>query len=343
MTISKDFIIDTFAALGRELERDEKSGNFRTAIREAVATNGWFTEDGVRSAVEAIRTRMLCDTELRRWLDAYPDLPVNRAKDVGVIMAGNIPLVGFFDLLCVLAAGHRCLYKPSSKDAVMTGYIASVLRRVWPDVPLDLHGGEPLDALIATGSDNTRRILSNMYRGIPSLMRGTRSSAAVLDGDESDEELTALSQDIFSYCGLGCRNVSHLALPRGYDLLKLTASLARHGSPLPKYLNNYRQRRAVLTMAQEPFVDGGFFILRDTTDFPADISEITYHFYDSPKEVDEWLAEHEHELQCVAGKQTPYPRAVAFGQTQRPGLTDYADGADTMLFLASLSHGCLKV
>ena len=327
-----EILIDTFSRLGDELSGFGKTPESRAAIDRAVSHNGWFDQEGTIQAVEAIRTQMLDRAKLERWLAAYPTLPAARPLNVGVIMAGNIPLVGFFDMLCVLTAGHTCFYKPSSKDAALMDYIVSLLR----DAPVYIYTGQPLDAVIATGSDNTRRRFCDMYRSIPALLRGSRASAALLTGSETQADIYSLAHDIFYYCGLGCRNVSHLLLPSGYDVPGLAAALGRHPVPGAKYLNNFRQRAAVLQMQGEEFAKGAFFLLREDEGFPAAISEITYHFYNHPEDATHWLTTHDGEIQCVVGRGVNHPRAVEFGHSQSPALTDYPDGVDVMEFLAQL-------
>lgn len=328
----REKLIDTFVRLGEELTGFGNTSASEAVIAHALARNGWFDRAGIVQAVEAIRTQMLDRAKLEQWLSAYPALPAAQPKNVGVIMAGNIPLVGFFDMLCVLAAGHACYYKPSSKDAALMDYVVSLLG----DAPVYTYIGQPLDAVIATGSDNTRRHFRDMYRRIPALLRGSRASVAVLEGDETCAEIDGLAQDIFSYCGLGCRNVSHLLLPRGYDVAGLAAVLGHHPMPGAKYFNNYRQRAAVLQMQGAEFTNGAFFLLREDDSFPAAISEITYQFYDSSDDTMHWIASHDGEIQCIAERNITYPRAVRFGRSQSPALTDYPDGVDVMEFLAKV-------
>lgn len=336
MNDAREKLIATLARLGDELAGFGHTPETEAVIACAVTRNRWFDRRGIMRAVEAVRTQMLDRVKLDGWLAAYPALPAARPKNVGVIMAGNIPLVGFFDMLCVLAAGHACYWKPSSKDHPLMYCIAGLLQHIRPGIPIYMYIGQPLDAVIATGSDNTRRHFRDRYRGIPALLRGSRASAAMLTGDETRTEIDALARDIFSYCGLGCRNVSHLLLPRGCDLGELAGGLGRHALPDNKYRNNFRQRSAVLRMQGAEFADGIFFMLREDDGFPAAISEITYQFYDRPEEALGWLAAHDSEIQCVVGRNVPHPRAVGFGESQSPRLTDYPDGVDVMAFLSGI-------
>ena len=321
--------VEVFAELGRRLARVTDSD---AAVAEACRANGWFRPAEVCRALRAIAADMLDGERLAEWMAAYPSLPVAEPRNVLVIMAGNIPAVGFSDLLCVCMSGHRCLIKPSSKDRATIEFIVSQLRDIEPSIPIEFYDSQRIDAVIATGSDNTNRYFRARFGAVPSLLRGSRSSVAVLTGDESEEELQGLSEDIFAYSGLGCRNVSLIFTPCG-RLPEIPAPTDVN----PKYANNYRQTRAVAAMHGERFVDLGCAILTEGSEFPAELSRINYLCYDSPEEVDEWLAAHDAELQCVVSRRVElHPRAAGFGRAQHPQLTDYPDAVDVMAFLAKI-------
>lgn len=272
---------------------------------------------------------MLRRDALAEWLAPYP-VPVAEPRRVLVVMAGNIPLVGFFDMLCVLAAGHRCLVKPSAKDTVLMEYVIGLLRGIDPQVPVEFYDGSTSpDAVIATGSDNANRYFRAQYAGIPALLRGNRQSVAVLGGRETPAQLTALADDIWAYSGLGCRSVSLLFLPEGYDLQ------LRMPEVNVKYRNSYRQQKALLTMGGQPFRDLGAAVAVEERAFPAALSRINYSFYKSPAEVGAWLAEHDAGLQCVVSECIACRRRVDFGHAQSPGLTDYPDDRDVIEFLTT--------
>lgn len=275
---------------------------------------------------------MLSRDKLETWLAAYPAVPVAVPRRALVVMAGNIPLVGFFDLLCTVAAGHRCLLKPSAKDAVLTEYIVGLLRNIDASVPVEFYDGtSPVDAVIATGSDNANRYFHARYAGIPSLLRGSRQSAAVLSGDETPEQLAGLADDIWAYSGLGCRSVSLLFLPEGYEPILQMPPV--NG----KYINNYRQTRALLAMQGCPFRDLGAAVAVEQRAFPTALSQISYTHYRTPDEVAGWLAMHDDELQCVVTECLPHSRRAAFGCAQSPALTDYPDDRDVIAWLAALN------
>lgn len=335
----REHLTEVFAELGRRLRDFGDEGQSRHAIERATAANPWFTPESIVASVESIREQMLDGEKLRRWVAAYPapDTP----RSVGLITAGNIPLVGFFDMLCVLISGHRLFLRASSKDSVMMQFMTDKLRDIDPALSIaELADDSPIDAVIATGSDNTNRYFRSRYATIPALLRGSRSSVAVLGGDETAQELEGLASDIFSYSGLGCRNVSHLLVPGGYDFAPLETALRSYGNINPKYINNYRQRAAMLSIQGYAFSQGPFYILREDAGFPAYISEITWHTSEGGL-TESWLREHDPLIQCVVGR-VVHPRQVAFGRSQCPSLTDYPDAVDVMEFLAGIQFGASK-
>ena len=241
-------VIDLFSELGARLRGFGADDVTQAVMEAACRANGWFTPADVRRAVGAIARDMLSREKLEAWLGNSPAVPVAVPRRVLVVMAGNIPLVGFFDLLCTVVSGHRCLLKPSAKDTVLMEYVVGQLRDIDASVPVEFYDGvSPVDAVIATGSDNANRYFRARYAGIPSLLRGSRQSAAVLSGDETPEQLSGLADDIWAYSGLGCRSVSLLFLPEGCEPTLQMPDVN------DKYKNNYRQTRALLTMQGRPF------------------------------------------------------------------------------------------
>lgn len=323
--------IELFAALGRRLRRFGSDEHTRAVIGNACCENGWFSEAEIVRAVGALAEDMLRKEALEAWLAPYP-VPVARPQRVLVVMAGNIPLVGFFDLLCVVASGHRCLVKPSAKDRVLMEFIVQALREIDLEVRAELcDGTEPVDAVIATGGENAVRHFRTRYAGIPALLRGSRQSVAVLSGRETPEQLAGLADDIWAYSGLGCRSVSLLFVPEGCDLrLEMPAVNA-------KYRNNYRQTRALLDMTSEPYRDLGAAVLIEREGFPTALSEICVARYRSPEEVAAWLAAHDEEVQCVVTECLAHNRRAGFGRAQSPALTDYPDERDVIAFLVALN------
>lgn len=342
MRTTTRILSDIFSLLGERLSGFGETPESVVVIEKACEKNPWFTTGDITEAVHAIRDEMLRAELIEPWLNKYK--PDAAAKKVGVIMAGNIPLVGFFDMMCVLASGHACYVKPSSKDTALMVYVISLLKEIWSDietnVPLYYYNDQPIDAVIATGSDNSNRYFKSMFGDIPSVLRGSRYSAAILTGNETKAQLDGLAKDIFMYSGLGCRNVCKLFVPLGYDLSKLVDQLSDYKNINPKYLNNLKQRIAVLAMNDENIYRGGHFILREDDGFPVAISEITYARYASIHSAIKWLKSNDSKIQCVVCdteniEELP-PRAISFGRSQYPGLSDYPDDIDIMDFLSSL-------
>ncbi|HIY68391.1 MAG TPA: aldehyde dehydrogenase [Candidatus Alistipes intestinigallinarum] len=325
--------VTLFSELGERLGSFGEDAASRAVVEAAHAANGWFLPDEIVRSVRTLADGMLRRDRLEAWVAAYPWLQQPHAsRNVLVVMAGNIPLVGFFDLLCVLVGGHRCLVKPSAKDRVLMEYVVEQLRAIDPSVAVAFYEeGMAVDAVIATGSDNANRYFRSHYAGILSLLRGSRQSVAVLSGSETPEQWAALSDDIWAYSGLGCRNVSLLFLPKGVEP---TLEMPRVNG---KYRNNYIQQKALLEMQGTPFVDLGAAVLVEQRAFPNALSRIACTHYDSLEEVAAWLADHDDELQCVVTECLPHSRRAAFGQAQSPSLTDYPDDRDVIAWLATLN------
>lgn len=321
--------VDIFTRLGERLAAFGADEVSKKAIEQAQHENGWFTPDDMKYSVEAIREEMLDAGKLQTWLSRY-DCSRSRHADVAIIMAGNIPLVGFYDLLCVIAAGHKARVKPSNKDRVLMTYIIELLRDIEPEIPVFDYDRGHVDAVIATGSDNANRYFKAEYAGIPSLLRGNRHSVAVLSGHETAKQIEGLKSDIFRYSGLGCRNVSLIFVPRGYDFRLPEAEASA------KYRNNYLQNRAVLTMTGRTFEDHGSCVTVESDEFPTALSQINIVRYDNIGEVEEWLHRHDDELQCVVSETIGHSRRVDFGRAQRPCLDDCPDDKDVMEFLLNL-------
>lgn len=323
--------IELFSALGDQLRNFGNDTRSQLVIERACACNPWFSSGDIRRAVGALADEMLRSDKLTAWLDRYPALPVHTPRHVLVVMAGNIPLVGFFDLLCTLAAGHSCLVKPSAKDTVLMEFVVERLLEMDPTLPVGMYdGSSPVDAVIATGSNNAVRYFQSHYANIPTLLRGSRQSVAVLAGDETPQQLLGLADDIWAYSGLGCRNVSLVFVPDGYKLqLEVPATNI-------KYKNNYIQQRALMTLQRKHFVDLGGALLVEQSDFPNALSCIACSHYHSLDEVSEWLDAHDNEWQCVVSQCVNHSRQVGFGRAQSPGLSDYPDDKDVMLWLANI-------
>ena len=325
--------VEIFSELGARLAEFGSDETSRSVLVRAVATNEWFSVSDIRYAVEAVRSEMLDAKKIETWLSHYPFAGKREPKRVAIIMAGNIPLVGFFDLMCVIANGDIPYVKPSSKDRVLEEYVEKLLCEIEPSIRIGRYvEGGAYDAVIATGGESANLYFRSAFAGVPCLLRGSRHSVAVLSGRESKTEIEALADDIFTYSGLGCRNVSLVFVPKGYKLSLSVRKMCR------AYHNNYLQCRALLTMQGERFSDLGEAVLVPSrAEFPRYLSQINIVEYDDLEAVKFWLAERDEALQCVvSGVEGLHSRRVDIGCAQRPTLFDYADERDTMQFLAEI-------
>jgi hypothetical protein len=314
----------------------DRSAAFEAVAGKAETLNPWFTRDQVRTALDGI-TRLLGKDKLEEWLMRYP-VRKKQPANVGVIMAGNIPMAGFHDLLCVLASGNRISAKLSSSDSLLIPFIAGLFLERMPSLRDRFTIVEKLnkvDAVIATGSNNTSRYFEYYFGSMPHLFRRNRNSAAVITGDENEYDLMLLGRDIFTYFGLGCRNVSKIYVPEGYRFDDFFTQLVSFGDALlrhNKYMNNFDYYRALFLMNQKPFLTNNFLIVTEDPLLASPVSVLHYEFYKGTGDVEAKLEVLKNELQCVTGKN----RAVGLGQAQFPHVDDYADGIDTMEFLMAV-------
>lgn len=320
------------------LKNDEFFETFAALIALSQSHNGWYTPEQVRFSVAAW-AEALTDKNLSEWLSKY-DIKANDPKAVGLILAGNIPLVGFHDFLSVVLSGNRALVKLSSNDQHLLPFLAKYLIAIAPDLQnsIEFTEGklENFDAVIATGSNNTARYFEYYFKDVPSIIRKNRNSVAVLTGNETREELEGLSEDIFRYFGLGCRNVSKLFVPQGYDFAKFFEAMFVQKDVIQyeKYANNYDYNKAVFLMSNFKLLDNGFLTIKQDENYASPISSVFYEFYDNLEDVKTRLANDSDQIQCIVSG--AIENSTPFGKTQKPELWDYADNVDTMRFLSSL-------
>ena len=344
--------LDAFIELGNVLRDPARLAEREDAAYRANSKNNWFVVPNCLLALDAIANQMLTADALTAWLAKYPDEPT-APKKVGVVMAGNIPAVGFHDLLCVLIAGHTILAKLSTQDEMLMRFLIQQLLLVEPAFADQIVLADRLndaDAFIATGSDNTARYFEYYFAKKPHIIRRNRTSVAVLTGVEDEVQLNKLGDDILSYYGLGCRNVSTLFVPddfdgKPFDFVPLLQTLEPRLDTylnLHKYQNNYDYNKSILLVNRVPHLDNGFLMLTPTPDsspnnLVSPISVVFYQTYASLDHLRELLAQNADKIQVVASAAGWYTGSVPFGNTQFPGLADYADGVDTMAFLAQLA------
>ncbi len=323
-----------------EYINDEWTASFKTEIEMAQHYNGWFSKENCIHAFQEWGN-LLTRENLEAWLKNY-DLTSNKEKVVALIMAGNIPLVGFHDLLCVLVTGNKALVKLSSNDQKLIPLIIDYLKSIEPffdkRVIFTKEKLEHYDAVIATGSNNTARYFEYYFGKKPHIIRKNRNSVAVLNGNESVEELTALGEDIFRYFGLGCRSVSKMFIPTNYDIDSFFKAMFPHNGIINhnKYANNYDYNKAVYLMSEFKILDNGFLILKEEESYGSPIASLFYEHYDNLEDLKSKLKLEEDKIQCIVSSGF-IEDEISFGQTQKPSLGDYADGIDTVNFLLRTS------
>jgi hypothetical protein len=308
---------------------------FLTLIENQKHYNGWFIESEVYFSIQSWAAALTSEN-LNQWLLAY-EIQDRSPKTVGLILAGNIPLVGFHDFLSVLVSGHKAAIKTSSNDQHLLPFLAKYLIEVEPSLEKRIEFVEKLenfDAVIATGSNNTARYFEYYFKDKPSIIRKNRNSVAVLDGNESEQDLIALGKDIFTYFGLGCRNVSKLFVPKGYDFEKFFKGMYEYREIInnQKYINNYDYNKAVFLMSNFLVLDNGFLVLKEDNSYSSPISSIFYEYYTDLQDIKSAINQDAEQIQCVVSNNL-IENSVAFGQTQHPQLWDYADNVDTISFL----------
>jgi len=327
---------DEWPGYSSALTREEFEG-LRELLDTARARNGWFTPGSVKQALAAWGDNLSTD-KLGTWLSAY-DLPgTNPAPaTVALICAGNIPLVGFHDLLSVLITGNKALVKLSTDDDLLIPAVIRLLMRIEPGFAGSVNYAsgvlQEFDAVIATGSTNTARYFREYFGAWPHIIRHGRTSVAILTGDESAEELAGLGHDIFDYFGLGCRSVSKIYVPEKYDLNTFFGGIYPFHNVINhnKYANNYDYNKAVWLLNQEELLDNGFILLKEEHRLASPTASLYYSRYNDRSELDQQLDQASASVQCVVAR-----NRVPFGQAQAPGLADYADGADTIDFLLTI-------
>ena len=312
---------------------------FKHQLKLAQEHNGWFNVEHLCFALKQW-SQVLQKETLEAWLTPYA-LPNKIPKTVAIIMAGNIPLVGFHDFLSVLVSGHNALVKQSSNDRHLLPYLATYITQLHPEFEGKIQFTEDqlkgFDAVIATGSDNTARYFESYFKNHPSIIRKNRNSVAVLTGKESLDDLKELSKDIFRYYGLGCRSVSKIFVPKDYDFEAFfNAVYAWH--PIinsAKYANNYDYNKAVYLMSEFDMLENGFLILKEDKHYGSPIATLFYEFYESLDSLKEQLRRDHHQIQCIVSENFT-KNEIPFGQSQQPKLSDYADGVDTVDFLLKI-------
>jgi hypothetical protein len=330
--------IEAFAQLGNKI-----TGLLKVEVDALIDRtrneNPWFTPESTSMALQGI-SKFLDKEVLTKWTSNY-SLSDSSSKKVGVAMAGNIPMVGFHDLMCVLLSGHQLVAKLSSQDSVLMNFIKDSLKEINLDFGDKIFFEERLknlDGMIATGSDNTSRYFEYYFRNIPHIIRKNRTSCAVILGEETPEDYHELGKDIFSYFGLGCRNVSKIFIPENFDFIPLLDNLESFQPIIHhhKYANNYDYQKSIMLVNQTHFYDTGYLMLTESQNLVSPISVIYYEYYKDQGDLNSKLKSHQEKIQCIVSAKGWYKKSIPFGDAQFPEVSDYADGIDTLSFLSAL-------
>ena len=313
---------------------------FEQLIQLSQSHNGWYTPEQVYFSIQSW-AKALTKENLDQWTSSY-DFTIAESKTIALILAGNIPLVGFHDFISVLISGHNVLVKTSSNDQHLLPFLAKYLITLEPQLAQKItfvEGKlENFDAVIATGSNNTARYFEYYFKDKPSIIRKNRNSVAVLNGQETKEQLIALGEDIFRYFGLGCRNVSKLFVPKGYSFDAFFEAIFEYQDVIhyEKYANNYDYNKAVFLMSNYKLLDNGFLTLKEDSSHASPISSVFYEYYDSLAEIEKRFETEADTIQCVVSNNL-VQNSIPFGQSQLPQLWDYADNVDTISFSLTIN------
>lgn len=348
--IERAIIVEVFSKLGvflRDIGQNKDWSGYSLGITESeylefdqlvkkqVQWNGWFTEDSVRLMCVEIGA-MLEEENLKKFVSSYSY--TENPKKIGLIFAGNIPLVGFHDFLCVLLSGNIAVCKLSSNDKTLFPAIVKLLSNFSTEIGERIIISEgklgEVAGIIATGSNNSMGYFESYFGHLPHIFRKNRTSIAILDGSETKEELKSLGKDIFTYYGLGCRNVSKLMIPKDFELNRFFEAILDYSSIVNhhKYANNYDYNKAIHLMNLEQILDNGFVLLKESEELFSPLAMIYYQRYSDKEEVEAYLNSHKEDVQAIVGKDY-----ITYGEAQCPAISDFADGVDTMLWLSNLS------
>ncbi|WP_231465564.1 MULTISPECIES: acyl-CoA reductase [unclassified Pedobacter] len=322
--------------LGEKL--GEPAKYLESAMHTAEASNPWFTADNINKSILSF-SKMLHKSDVEDWFTTAKF--TSKPKKVGLILAGNIPLVGLHDVLAVLATGNIALIKLSSADDKLIRAVLNLLVEIEPELRVKIEYVERLkdfDAVIATGSNNSSRYFDYYFSKVPNIIRKNRNSVAILTGEETEEDIANLGFDIFDYFGLGCRNVSKIYFPSGYDIAKLYQGI-EHFLPVInhfKYQNNYDYNKSIYLVNAAKHFDNGFLLLKKDENLSSPLAVLFYEEYNSLEEVESKLTKQEENIQCIVTKASLHLKHFNFGESQHPKLWDYADNVNTIEFLNAI-------
>lgn len=330
--------IDILGSIGSDILSERI--NFESVVQSSLVHNRWYTPESIRSALDAVAINYLNADRLKSWLSPYIDSEIY-PRQVGLILAGNIPMVGFHDVLSVLLSGHSGLVKLSDKDRFLIPALVDIYEHRYKSNSgiIFVEKLKDFDAIIATGSNNTARYFEEYFSHFPHIIRKNRSGVAVLDGTESFQDLLCLGKDIFTYFGLGCRNISKIYVPHDYNFDTLFTAFEHYREVINhnKYKNNFDYHYSVSLLNRDIFFTNDFILLKESSSIASPISVLNFEYYTEPAVVEDTIRHQDEQIQLVVSK---HPigkfRHYSFGNSQTPSLSDYADGVDTLDFLFGL-------
>lgn len=327
--------IDLLVQLGKYMSSNEPE--WLNIQHQANISNPWFLPEFIQLSIRNIVTQFLQEDVLKNWIDQYPRLiePANNEKTVGIVMAGNIPLVGFHDFMCVFISGNKSLIKPSTKDDILIKHLINKLTTWAPDLREYIQFAEILkncDAYIATGSNSSAGYFDYYFGKFPHIIRRNRTSVAILTGNETSEELELLADDVYLYFGMGCRNVTKLYVPQNYNFEPLIKIFTKYDylADHHKYKNNYDYNLALHILNNKYYMSNASLLIVEDPSIFSPVSQLNYEFYSNKEAIKKKLNE-EEAVQCIIGK-----NFIPFGQAQCPQINDYADGIDTLRWLETI-------
>lgn len=340
--------IEAFAVLGNKIGQlindanNQKNQEGINYFLSETSSNEWYTWNNIKYALNSISKNLTIEN-LNLWLETYPDSAIyNNKKKIGLVTAGNIPLVGFHDVLCILIGGHELVIKHSSKDEKLMNKLLNILIDINPEFKKLIHVEKKLlkgfDAVIATGSDNTSKYFEYYFAKYPHIIRKNRNSVAVLTGNETDHDLKLLADDMLLYFGLGCRNVSKLYIPDHFDIQRIFKAVSNYSHLIDhhKYANNFTYNRTIYLMSKIAFLENGFLILKEDLGMASPISVIFFERYSEIEKIKDRMILEQANIQCIVASNGIIEGSIEFGLAQEPKLWNYADNVDTMKFLFSL-------
>ena len=336
--------LEAFVELGKILGSPDQQ--LTELIKSAQQYNAWFTTESTANAVSAI-AEMLNERKLAQWMGTY-NLSEDGPYAIGLILAGNIPLVGLHDILCVLITGNKALIKLSSQDYKLIPYILQKLVEIQPNFKDQFEYIERLtdfDAVIATGSNNSSRYFEYYFSKVPHVIRKNRNSIAILNGHETSEELRSFGHDIFDYFGLGCRNVSKIYVPSGYDFKNLFEGIEGFKPVIDhhKYNNNYDYNKSIFLVNLDKHLDNGFLLVKEDPRLASPLAVLYYQEYNDVHMLEKELLNCADQIQCIVSATKLEIATVGLGESQKPELWDYADGLDTVAFLNSIKNQVTRI